>query len=100
VGLGSHVSVGIALGMDESFDDSSVQFLALYAQAQADIPLFLLRMVTFTSLGSLSSSLGLVVESMVQGSILHVIVGSRLFHIPIHECKKNSFYYVVVNAKY
>jgi hypothetical protein len=70
--LGSHVSVGMALVVDESFDDSSVQFLALYAQAQADIPLFLLPLVTFTSFGSLSSSLDLVVESMVQGSTLHV----------------------------
>jgi hypothetical protein len=71
--LGSHVFVGMALVVDESFDDSSVQFLTLYAQAHADIPLFLLPLVTFSSFGSLSSSLGLGVESMVQGSTLHVI---------------------------
>jgi hypothetical protein len=98
--LGSHSSVALALGLDESFDDSRVQFLALYAQAHADIPLFLLPLVTFTSFGSLSSSLGLVVESIVQGSILHVIVGSRLFNMPIYECKNDSFYYAVINAKY
>jgi hypothetical protein len=40
MGLGSHVSVVLVLGVDESLDDSSVQFLALYAQTHADIPLF------------------------------------------------------------
>jgi hypothetical protein len=77
--------MALALGLDESFDDSSVQFLALYAQAQADIPLFLLPLVTFTSLGSLSSSIGLLVDSIVNGVPWHVILCLSLFRVPMHK---------------
>jgi hypothetical protein len=65
VGLGLHVSLVPVLGAGGALVDSSVQFLALYAQAQADIPLFLLPLGTLITTGLLTSSLGLVGESIV-----------------------------------
>jgi hypothetical protein len=76
--------VALALGVDESLVDSSVQFLALYAQAHADIPLFLLPLVTFTSFGALTSSLGLVVESIVQGPTIKPLLDGSI-HYAWHE---------------
>jgi len=55
MGLGSHVYLVPVLGVVGALDDSSVQFLALYAQAQADIPLFLLALVTGFAFGLLVS---------------------------------------------
>jgi hypothetical protein len=72
MGWDSHVLVPV-LGVGGALDASSVQFLALYAHAHADIPLFLLPLGTFVTSGFLSSSLGLVVESMVQCFTLQVI---------------------------
>jgi hypothetical protein len=62
--LGSHVSLASVLGVGGALDDSNVQFLALYAQAHADILLFLLTVVTLSSFGIGASSIGLLVESM------------------------------------
>jgi hypothetical protein len=64
MGLGSHVSLVPVLGVGGALDDSSVQFLALYAQAHADIPLFFLALVTLSSFGLGASSIGLLVDSM------------------------------------
>jgi hypothetical protein len=72
MGWESHVSVALALCVDESLDDSSVQFLVLAAHAHADIPLAPLALVTFFSLGLLVSSTGLLVDSMgLMGIITH-----------------------------
>jgi hypothetical protein len=91
MGWDSHVSEALALCVDGSLDDSSVQFLALAAHAHADIPLFLLALVTLFSLGLLASSTGLLVNSMEQCSNLHVISWSRFFRIPIHKYKTTHF---------
>jgi hypothetical protein len=64
MGWDSHVLVPV-LGVGGALDDSSVQFLALYAHAHADIPLFLLPLGTLFTSGLLTSSLGLVVESIM-----------------------------------
>ena len=64
VGWASHVSLVPVLGVGGALDDSSVQFLALYAQAHADIPLFLLTLVTLSSFGLWALSIGLLVDSM------------------------------------
>jgi len=100
MGCESHVSLVPVLSVGGALDDSSVQFLALYAQSHADIPLFLLTLVTFSSFGLGASSIGLLVDSMVQCLILHVILWSRLFHMPMNEIENNHFYYAVINAKY
>jgi hypothetical protein len=64
MGWESHVSLVPVLGVGGALDVSSVQFLALYAQAHADIPLFFLTLVTLSSSGLLASSTGLLVDSM------------------------------------
>jgi hypothetical protein len=73
MGWESHVSLVPVLGVGGALDDSSVQFLVLYAQAHADIPFFLLALVTLFFFGLLASSTGLLVDSMEQCSTLHVI---------------------------
>jgi hypothetical protein len=62
--LGSHVSIALVLCVDGSLDDSSVQFLALYAHAHADIPLFLLALVGLVAFEFLASSHYPLIESM------------------------------------
>jgi hypothetical protein len=91
MGWESHVSLVPVLGVGGALDDSSVQFLALYAQAHADIPLFILPLVTLFSFGLLASSTGLLVDSMEQCSTIHVILWSRLLHVPIRKCKTTYF---------
>ena len=83
-----------------SLDDSSVQFLALYVHAHADIPLFLLPLGTLFNSGLLISSTGLLVDSIVQCSTLHVTLWFRLLHVTTHDCKQTHFYFAVLNAKY
>jgi hypothetical protein len=56
MGWESHVSLALALCVDGSLEDSSVQFLALAAHAHADIPLNLLALVTLFSIGLLAAS--------------------------------------------
>jgi hypothetical protein len=65
-----HVSLALALCVDESLDDSSVQFLALAAHAQADIPLEILTLAKPLSFVPLASSMGSLVGSIGQCSIL------------------------------
>jgi hypothetical protein len=91
MGWESHVSLVPVLGVGGALDDSSVQFLALYAQAHADIPFFLLPLVTLSSFGLGASSIGLFVDSMEQCSTFYVILWFRLSYTLIHNCKTTHF---------
>ena len=91
--------MSFVLGVDESFDDSSVHFLALYVQAQTDIPLLLLPLVNFSSFGSLSSSTGLLVESMTMFNSLCSFIVLSPSYDNAQTWKTTLFYYVVIDEK-